>query len=69
MNAEYNTVPGDDSKKPLAMREDIVWPGLKREVGIAADPEAFPMSIVTAIVSPTALPRPKMTAPKIPERP
>ena len=36
---------------------------------MAAGPVALPMSIETAIVSPTALPKPRMTAPKIPERP
>ena len=69
MYADNSAVPGVASRKLLAMSDAIVWLGLKSEVGIADGPMVFPMTMVTAIVSPTALPRPRMTAPKIPERP
>ena len=42
---------------------DIVCPGPKSDSGMAFIPVAFPISIVTAIVSPTARPNPRMDAP------
>jgi hypothetical protein len=55
--------------KPLAIKDGKVCPWLKSDETMAFGPVALPMTIVTAIVSPTALPKPKMIAPKIPERP
>src|SRR5205809_476294 len=52
-------------RKLLAIQLAIVCPWSNREMEIAL---RFPIVIVTAIVSPTARPRPRMTAPKIPAR-
>src|SRR5579864_916702 len=46
---------------------DIVCPGWNNECGNALGPVAFPISIVTAMVSPTALPRPSIDAPIRPD--
>src|SRR2546427_205434 len=52
-------------RKLFAIQLAMVCPWSKREMEIAL---RFPIVIVTAIVSPTARPRPRMTAPKIPDR-
>src|SRR5439155_1045544 len=52
-------------RKLLAIQLAIVCPWSNKEMEIAL---RFPIVIVTAIVSPTARPRPRMTAPKIPAR-
>src|SRR5438132_223631 len=48
---------------------DKVWLGENKLVGIAPSPSAFPIIIVTNIVSPTALPSPKTDAPNRPDFP
>ena len=48
----------------FAMTEAIVAAGEKSEVEMMGE---LPMSIVTAMVSPSALPNPKTTAEEIPE--
>src|SRR2546422_1968772 len=52
-------------KKLFAIQLAMVCPWSKSEMEIAL---RFPIVIVTAIVSPTARPRPRMIAPKIPAR-
>ena len=54
---------GEASTNSLAIMLDIVCPGPKSDSGMAFIPVAFPISIVTAIVSPTARPNPRMDAP------
>ena len=56
---------GPASAKLFAIRLAIVWPWSNSETEIEF---LFPIIIVTAIVSPTALPRPRTIAPKIPAR-
>src|SRR5438094_684663 len=52
-------------RKLFAIQLAMVCPWSKREMEIAL---RFPIVMVTAIVSPTARPRPRMIAPKIPAR-
>ena len=57
--------PTDASLNVVAILEAIVWAWSNSESGMSW---ALPMTMVTAIVSPSARPRPRMTAPTIPER-
>ena len=49
----------------VAILEAMVWAWSNRRVGIAS---LLPMTMVTAMVSPSARPRPRMTAPMMPDR-
>ena len=57
------------SIKPLAIMDAIVCPDWNSDVGIAVGPVALPISIATAIVSPTARPKPSIIAPNMPDLP
>ena len=59
----------DASLNSLAIKLESVWLCEKSVVGIAAGPIAFPIINVTSMVSPTALPNPKMEAPNKPDLP
>ena len=48
------------------MMLDMVYPGRSSEVLLST---LLPITMVTAIVSPNARPRPRMTAPRMPEMP
>ncbi len=53
------------SVNSLAITAAMVYPGAKSDAAISC---RFPITIVTAIVSPNARPNPRITAPTIPDR-
>jgi len=61
-----STLPTVASLNDVAIFDAIVWVWSNSEFGIAS---LFPMTMVTAIVSPRARPKPSITAPMMPPCP